>query len=951
MCRRLAYLAFLVLAVTVSNVAQAELFEPPLKNPSFELPDMGPGGTGQWAYNADDWIMNSQGQAYLEDGSWFPAPDGSNVFKLWSGAYLWQQIGTWDANRDYEISMWVGRSDSSSVLEISLWAGGNPGALPSSGFGGIGGTVGATEVASGTLTPTVTVGQNEWMTLTLSTGTDFTAGDALWIRIDGESTSGTATYADNVQVLLPLDPALASRPTPANGATDVRQDAILSWTPGETAARHNVYFGTSFEDVNTAGPGDAPDLLVSQGQQAATYQPTDVLTLGQTYYWRVDEVEAGGAVHRGMIWQFTVEPVGYPVENIIATASDFAAGSEPEKTVDRSGLDDSDQHSDENADMWLTSDEQTGPLWIQYEFDRVYRLEELWIWNANVEYELYLNFGVKDVTIEYAVDANEWTPLGTYTLAKGSGLPTYAHNNTIDFDGVLAKYVRINVDSGSGGARTGLSEVRFFQNPYYAREPQPASGATGIDPDVVLSWRPGRGAATHEVHLSADEQAVVDSAALVGTAVDNSYQPGSLELETTYYWKVNEVDEAGVSMAWGSDIWSFSTPPYLVVDDFESYSGDDGHEIFNTWIDGYNVAGNGSQVGHDNPPYVERTITHAGAQSMPFSYNNTVGVTISEAQLELEVPQDWTASGVQTLVLYFRGVLGNASGQLYLKVNGVRKDYPGSAASLAAPLWKQWNIDVASLGAGAKSVKTVVIGVSGTGTGLLYFDDVRLYRTAPPVAEPAVDPGTANLVAHYTMENDVRDVSGHGYDGTALTGSSFDAGQTGYGRALVLDGMSGYAELPVGTLIQSLSSASFATWVNWSGSGGAYQRVFDFGTGTDVNMWLSPNAGGQVRFGITVTGSGGESRLNRSGSLSTGWHHLAVTIDGTSNEMDMYVDGSLVASNTTNVLPMNLGNTTQNWIGRSQYTGDPYFNGSVDDFRIYNRALTGPEVQYLVGDR
>ncbi len=954
MCRRLTYAALIVLALTGTHVARAGLFEPPVTNPSFEQAAMDQGG-GTWSYNADDWIMNSQGSAYLENGSWFPASDGTNVFKLWSGAYLWQQIGTWDANRDYEISMWVGRSDNSSVLEISLWAGGNPAALPASGFGTIGATVGATQITTGTLTPTVPVGQSEWMTLTLNTGTDFTAGDALWIRIDGESNGGTATYVDNVEVIAPVDPVLASRPDPADGATDVWQDATLSWTPGETAVSHNVYFGTSFEDVNAATISNDLGILAGREQQTSSYDPPGLMPLGQTYYWRVDEVEAGGAaVHQGLVWQFTVEPVAYPVENVIATASSFEPGSEPEKTVDGSGLNDLDRHSIAAGAMWLTPGNETGPIWIQYEFDKVYELHELWIWNANVEYEMYLNFSVKDTTIEYSTDANDWAALGDYTLEKGTGLADYAHNTIIDFDGALAKYVRITVNSTFGGMRTGLSEVRFFQNPYYAREPQPASGSVGVDPAVTLSWRAGRGAASHEIHLSTDEQAVADSAALIATATDSSYQPGSLTLETTYYWKVDEVDETGASVPAGSDVWSFSTPGYLVVDDFESYTDDvdAGETVFLAWVDGYDLDTNGSVVGHNNPPYAEQTITHSGNQAMPLYYHNTGGVSVSEAERTFDVPKDWTKAAVETLVLHFRGVLGNAPGQLYLKVNGTRIDYSGAPASLAAPLWKQWNIDVACLGAAAQSVRTFTIGVAGSGEGCLYIDDIRLYRTAPPAEAPATDPGTGNLVAHYKMENDVRDASGHGYDGTALTGASFEQGQLGYGRSLVLDGMSGYADLPVGPLIQSLSSATFSVWTDYAGSGGAWQRVFDFGSSTDVYLFLTQrNGSADMRFAITTGSSGAESVVDASTALPAGWHHVAVAIDGAAREMQLYLDGALVDSGPTDTLPLELGNTTQNWIGRSQYADDPYFNGSVDDFRIYNRTLSGAEVRYLVGDR
>jgi hypothetical protein len=66
---------------------------------------------------------------------------------------------------------------------------------------------------------------------------------------------------------------------------------------------------------------------------------------------------------------------------------------------------------------------------------------------------------------------------------------------------------------------------------------------------------------------------------------------------------------------------------------------------------------------------------------------------------------------------------------------------------------------------------------------------------------------------------------------------------------------------------------------------------------------------------------------------------------------ELYLDGAVVGSDAVTVLPQDMGETTQNWIGRSQWADDAYFVGSIDDFRIYDRALTEAEVRYLAGDR
>ena len=67
--------------------------------------------------------------------------------------------------------------------------------------------------------------------------------------------------------------------------------------------------------------------------------------------------------------------------------------------------------------------------------------------------------------------------------------------------------------------------------------------------------------------------------------------------------------------------------------------------------------------------------------------------------------------------------------------------------------------------------------------------------------------------------------------------------------------------------------------------------------------------------------------------------------------MELYLDAQLVASNSTRLTPGDLGRTRNNWLGRSQYTADPYFNGLVDDFRIYNTALSEGQIRYIAGDR
>ncbi|MHC4192337.1 MAG: discoidin domain-containing protein [Planctomycetota bacterium] len=477
-------------------------------------------------------------------------------------------------------------------------------------------------------------------------------------------------------------------------------------------------------------------------QSDSSYTPGR-LDFSTTYYWRVDEVNNVNpdSPWIGSVWSFTTELLAYPIENVTATASSaHQAEMGPEKTIDGSGLDANDLHSNEETDMWLSGAEPLG-AWIEYQFDKVYKLHEMWVWNSNQVIESLIGFGLRDVTVEYSTNGTDYTTLGTtHEFARASGAGDYAHNTAIDFGGEAAKYVRLTANSNWGGImpQYGLSEVRFLHIPVSATEPYPDSGAAGVDVDVTLGWRAGREAVTHDVYLSTDEQAVTDRTAPVATVTEARHGPLSLDLDMTHYWRVDEVNEAETPTTWESNIWTFTTSDNIVVDDFESYNdldpGDPASKrIFNVWMDGFQVPTNGSLVGYENPPFAEKVIIHGGEQAMPFFYSNTGGAAYSEAELTLSPPQNWTVSGVQTLVVYFHGTPGN-TGQLYVKVNGSKVVYAGDAADIAKPRWKQWNIDLASVGTNLQNVTTLSIGIDGNGTsGTLYVDDIGLYASAPGI--------------------------------------------------------------------------------------------------------------------------------------------------------------------------------------------------------------------------
>jgi len=450
-------------------------------------------------------------------------------------------------------------------------------------------------------------------------------------------------------------PDYATGPVPANLATDVLREVSLAWTPGPSATAHDVYFGTVQADVEAASRTDPLGVLVSQAQDANTYEPAARLELGKTYYWRIDEIGATPA--KGYVWSFTTEPVTYRVATVTATASSFEAGMGPEKTVDNSGMNATDGHSAANDTMWLSGKTAPQPTWIQYEFDGVYKIVEMRVWNYNVLFEGVLGFGFKDTLVEYSQDGVAWTTLTETQIAQAPGQENYTAAAVVDFGGAPIKYVRLTAKNNWGGLtpQFGLGEVRFYYVPVNPSEPQPASGATGAAVDTILTWRAGREAGSHDVYFGTDQQAVADGTAPMKTVADASFDPGPLTLGTTYYWKVAEVNQAETPAVWEGGVWSFTTKQYVAIDDFESYTDDEGSRIYQTWIDGLTTQDSGSTVGYIDAPFAERTIIHGGKQAMPFEYNNVDAYSFSEGRREWDSGQDWTVSGTDTLTLFFRG--------------------------------------------------------------------------------------------------------------------------------------------------------------------------------------------------------------------------------------------------------------------------------------------------------
>ena len=479
-------------------------------------------------------------------------------------------------------------------------------------------------------------------------------------------------------------PLTAWGPTPADGALHPDTWANLSWKPGPFAVSHDVYIGDNFDDVNAGAEG------TFQGNQAGTFIVVgfpgfaypDGLVPGTTYYWRIDEVNDAepNSPWIGDVWSFSIPPktAYYP------EPADGAELVAPDVQLSWTGGFGSKLHTVYFGDNFDDVNNATG--------------------------------GLSQGTTTY-------TP-GTLKLAK-----TY-YWRADEFD----------------VTETHKGHVWSFTTQGAVGSPDPSNGVVDVEHTPVLTWTPGVYAASHQVYFGTDKEAVrnADTGSPEykgsGNLGAESYDLGKLLWDTTYYWRIDEANNANPDSPWTGNVWSFTTANFLIVDDFESYNDldpddPDSNRIFNVWLDGYGDSTNGSLVGYENPPFAEQTIVHSGNQSIPLYYDNSVGY--SEATLTLTYPRDWTENSVSTLSIWFRGISDNAAETLYVTLNGsavVSHDNPNAAQ---IDKWTQWEIDLQAFGVNLSNVNTIALGLGNKnnpvagGSGTMYFDDIRLYPPAP----------------------------------------------------------------------------------------------------------------------------------------------------------------------------------------------------------------------------
>ncbi|MHC4230792.1 MAG: LamG domain-containing protein, partial [Planctomycetota bacterium] len=350
------------------------------------------------------------------------------------------------------------------------------------------------------------------------------------------------------------------------------------------------------------------------------------------------------------------------------------------------------------------------------------------------------------------------------------GGPTYGIGDLVRFGfiGANSEATEYNGTRGDGTGVTGdLGDLQIYDkaltqeeilevmrtDPGKAWDLRPTNGRiVEIDDVTSVSWRPGDGATQHDVYFGTDADAVANSDASDATGVYRGRQSGTVYRPTegfdwgqSYHWRIDEVGSDG-DLTTGR-VRAVNVADYITVESFEDYNDYQPDEIWNTWIDGFGTANNGAVSGYAEPDfiarehYVETDTVHSGRQALPLFYDNNF--KFSEVTRTFASPSDWTQHGIVELSLWYFGDPCNVVAErMYVTVTGggtavVYNEDP----NLVANTWTEWIIPLQTLadqGVNLRSITGIALGF-GTkgdattpgGSGVVFFDEIRLYRQRP----------------------------------------------------------------------------------------------------------------------------------------------------------------------------------------------------------------------------
>ncbi len=648
----------------------------------------------------------------------------------------------------------------------------------------------------------------------------------------------------------------AYAPDPADAAFHVDTFPPMSWSASCLATSHDVYLGSSLDDVNNATTSNPLDVFQVNQNDTGPFFPPYLLENVKRYYWRIDEHTPSGVV-KGDVWSFftyggtlfhytfdgqfgqeihdpcderlLTDDTGNvhfqifrgqngdlltyaesnPIVNPTETSAHFDSGLFQDQ-IQRVGLyrgeDPTGYDSVSGIDITdLITPEYTIEMWIKLDpfFDAEVGLFRKWdrSYGLTITYEGYIQFWQAG-SDPISSDANNPVLLNTWTHVAGvsdscdttepqklyidgelgaSG-GTDALNPDNDDDpvtiGCKVNPLRLGFEWITSAMNGLIDELRVSDlallpkqflirgGPALAWMPKPKDGEMEVVNDRFLKWRPGDYADSHDVFFGTsfdDVNEAETSTALIykDNHEANEYDPNGFDLDTTYYWRIDEVNDSN-GFRWKGTIWSFTVRNYLVIEDFESYNDSDSN-IVDFW---QNLDSTGSVI--DLGTLTNGSVVHGGNQSMQFQYNNTDELgdgNYSEVEYNYSSGQDWTDTGAKIFTIFFYGDPNNdanATEQMYVgladDVNRFDINY-ADMNDIHLAEWLEWNILLSDFtDVNLSDINNIYLGfgdaeISGGGKGTVYFDDIRLY-SSKCVTEfgPAADISGDCIVDYFDVE-------------------------------------------------------------------------------------------------------------------------------------------------------------------------------------------------------
>jgi len=541
------------------------------------------------------------------------------------------------------------------------------------------------------------------------------------------------------------------------------------------------------------------------------------------------------------------------------------------------------------------------------------------------------------------------------------------------------------LDFRGGSPGFDLANVRVRINAdcgYTACNPSPADGAKNVPLNTVLKWSPGHSAEKHFLYFGTTLADVDESAAPINNPPQpqdvNSFDPNGLELSKTYYWRIDEVNNADANSPWTGDIWRFTTADYLVVDDFESYER---FTIYDTW----------TQI---DQAYIylskQPEPVHKGQQSMAFRYYYD-SYFYSETTYQFSPAQDWDSDGVRELEMFFYGQADNdTNAQMYFALSdgdvNALVPYAGDANDLTNETWQPWRIDLRNLNLNLSNIEYISIGFRigaseqpGTHTGTIFFDDIRLFPSrclkenrpdADINSDCAVDFQDLQDLAYNWLDNGYNvypvtapnaPVARYNFDGNPNDSAGDAHGQLRgsptyapgiHGQAISFDGYNDSVEITDAPFLfaRIRTAITIAFWQYGTDSihhtdtlfcSDYVYNVYDPAIAINLGVWKSPgkynwDCGSPWSFDGRLSG-----KHRYKDEWSERWNHWAFTKNAETGEMQIFLNGFLYDSRTDANSPISA--ITSFEIGSGWYGG---YDGLIDDFRIYDYALSQPEIVY-----